>query len=80
MITLEKISQTLSPYAGQLNVKIIGSTDNTPISFSNAFKTNDDLSISRAKAVFDRVYESSRIPREDLMIGSLSESNTHISK
>lgn len=75
-ITLDNISQTLSPYAGQIIVIIIGSTDNTPISFSNAFKTNDDLSISRAKAVFDMVYKSSRIPREDLMIGSLSESNT----
>jgi len=76
LITLDNISQTLTPYAGKILVKIFGSTDNTPISFSNAFKTNEDLSISRAKAVFDRVYESSRIPREDLMIGSLSESNT----
>ncbi len=75
-ITLDNISQTLSPYAGQIIVKIIGSADNTPISYSNAFKTNDDLSISRAKAVFDWVYESSRIPREDFMIGSLSESNS----
>lgn len=76
LITLDNISQFLTPYAGQINVKIIGSTDSTPISFSNTFKTNDDLSISRAKTVFDRIYESSRIPREDLIIGSLSESNS----
>lgn len=76
LITLENISQTLSPYAGQIIVKIIGSADNTPISFGNDFKTNDDLSIFRAKAAFDKVYESSRIPREDFMIGSLSESNS----
>lgn len=75
-ITLDNISQALTPYAGQILVKIIGSTDNTPISLSTAFKTNDDLSISRAKAVFDRIYESSRIPREDIMMGSLSESNS----
>lgn len=76
LLTLDIISQTLSPHAGQVLVKIIGSTDSTPILFSDSFKNNDDLSISRAKAVFDRVYESSRIPREDLMIGSLSESNS----
>lgn len=75
-IILEKISQTLSPYTGQVVVKIIGSSDNTPISLGNSYKTNEDLSIYRAKAVFDMVYTSSRIPREDLMIGSLSESNT----
>jgi len=75
-ITLDNISQTLSPYAGQIIVKIIGSTDSTPISFSNTYRTNNDLSISRAKAVLEKVYASSRIPREDLMIGSLSESNT----
>jgi flagellar motor protein MotB len=75
LITLDNISQTLSPYAGQVVVKIIGSTDSTPISFDNTFKSNADLSISRAKTVFDRIYEFSRIPREDLTIGSLSESN-----
>lgn len=75
-ITLDNISQALSSYAGQVVVKIIGSTDNTPISLGNAYKTNEDLSIYRAKAVFDMVYKSTRIPREDLMIGSLSESNT----
>ncbi len=74
--TLDIISQTLSSFAGRVIVQIIGSTDSTPITFSNNFKNNDDLSISRAKAVFDRVYATSRIPREDLMIGSLSESNS----
>jgi flagellar motor protein MotB len=74
--TLDIISKTLSPYSGRIMVKVIGSTDSTPIKFRNNFRNNDDLSISRAKAVFDRFYESSRIPREDLMIGSLSESNT----
>jgi flagellar motor protein MotB len=74
--TLNLISQTLSPYAGQIIVKVIGSTDGTPISVSNRFKNNDDLSISRSKVVFDRIYEFSRIPREDLMISSLCESNT----
>ena len=76
MSTLHILSQSLSPYAGRIIVKIIGSTDNTPILISNSFENNDELSVSRAKTVFDRVYESSRIPREDLMIGSLSESNT----
>ncbi len=75
-ITLDHISQTLSPYSGQIIVKIIGSTDNTPISFSKTFKTNDDLSIYRAEVVFGIIYEFSRIPREDMMIGSLSELNT----
>lgn len=76
LITLDNISKTISPYAGQVVVKIIGSTDNTPITGNNGIKNNDDLSISRAKVVFDRVYELSRLPREDLMIGSLSESNS----
>ena len=73
---LEILSKSISPYAGQIIVKIIGSTDSTPITFNNNFKNNDDLSIARAKAVFDWVYESSRIPREDMMIGSLGELNT----
>jgi len=76
LIILDNLSQTLSAFAGQIIVKVIGSTDSTPISLSNTFKTNDELSISRAKSVFDCFYKSSRMPLEDLMIGSLSVSNS----
>jgi len=76
MITLNNISQILSPFAGRIIVKIIGSTDNTPISLSNTFRTNDDLSIYRAKAVFEWIYKFSRIQREDLIIDSLNKLNS----
>ena len=76
MTTLNFVSKTLSTYAGRVIVKIIGSTDRTPVSIGNNFKNNDELSIFRAKAVLDWIGKYSGIPGDDLMIGSPSESGT----
>jgi flagellar motor protein MotB len=72
---LQNFSKVLSPFAGKITVSIIGSSDDIPITNSERFQNNEELSLFRAKAVFDIIDENSKIPVEDLMIGSLSESN-----
>lgn len=76
MTTLNLVSKVLSTYAGRVLVKIIGSTDRTPVSIGNNFKNNDELSIFRAKAVMDWIGKYSDIPGDDLMIGSPGEPGT----
>jgi len=73
--TLQKFSKVLSPFAGKITLSIIGSSDDIPITNNERFQNNEELSLFRAKAVFDVINENSKIPVEDLMIGSLSESN-----
>lgn len=73
---LNTISKVFSPHAGKIIVTIIGSSDDIPVSKESPFKNNEELSLSRAKTVFDYVYSNSRIPREDFRISSLSEFNS----
>ncbi|NQT77648.1 MAG: hypothetical protein HQ565_08035 [Bacteroidetes bacterium] len=74
--TIHQLSNILTPFAGKIIVEIIGSSDDIPITNNKQFSNNEELNLSRARAVYDLIYEGSRIPREDLMIGSLSELNS----
>jgi len=53
---LKQLSKELDPFAGKIEIRLMGSTDDIPIPLGYSF-------------------ENSRIPREDLIIGSISESN-----
>ncbi len=74
--TLNQLSKVLSPFTGKITVKIIGSSDDIPITNDKHFQNNEELSLSRAKVVYDIIYEESKIPRENLSIGSMSELNS----
>jgi len=74
--TLHKLSKVLSPFAGKITVKIIGSSDDIPVTNDKHFNNNEELSLSRAKIVYDIINKESKIPREDLLIGSLSALNS----
>ena len=74
--TLQKVSKVLSPFAGKITLNIIGSSDDIPITNNERFQNNEELSLFRAKAVFDIINKNSKIPVEDLMIGSLSSLNS----
>ncbi|MEX2409840.1 MAG: OmpA family protein [Candidatus Paceibacterota bacterium] len=74
--TLRNFSKVLSPFAGKINVYIIGSSDDIPVANNERFQNNEELSLFRAKVVYDIIYEESKIPREDLSIGSLSALNS----
>lgn len=72
--TVLQLAKMLESYAGKIVIKIIGSTDDIPVA-TGKFKNNNSLSIARANVIYGLVYENSRIPNEDLEIGSLSEVN-----
>ncbi|MGM0582681.1 MAG: hypothetical protein ACQETL_18535 [Bacteroidota bacterium] len=74
--TIHQLSKVLSPFAGKINVKIIGSSDDIPVTNNKRFQNNEELSLSRAKVVYDIINGESKIPREDLSIGSLSALNS----
>lgn len=73
-----KLSKMLEPFAGKIDINILGSADNIPIT-RGKYQSNNALCIARAYVIYDLLYENSRIPCEDLNIGSLSISNSTFS-
>lgn len=71
---LLQLAKMLESFAGKVVIKIIGSTDDVPIK-QGKFQSNMRLSIERASMIHDLIYKNSRIPNEDLLIGSINETN-----
>ena len=59
--TLHKFSKVLSPFAGKITVNIIGSSDDIPITNNERFQNNEELSLSRAKVVYDIINDKKKI-------------------
>lgn len=70
--TLSKLGSTLSRYSG--SVLIEGHTDNVPVGFSERFKSNWDLSASRAAAVADYLLTSTPLQGGSVMIKGYADS------
>lgn len=69
-----QLAKLLESFAGKIVIKIIGSTDDIPVK-QGKFQSNTRLSIARASVIHDLIYENSRLPNEDLLIGSINEAN-----
>lgn len=70
--TLDKLGSTLSQYPG--SVLIEGHTDNVPVGFSDRFKSNWDLSASRAAAVADYLLTDTALAGGKVMIKGYADS------
>lgn len=70
--TLDKLGSTLSQYSG--SVLIEGHTDNVPVAFSERFKSNWDLSASRAAAVADYLLTETTLAGGKVMIKGYADS------
>ena len=70
--TLDKLGSTLSQYSG--SVLIEGHTDNVPVGFSERFKSNWDLSASRAAAVADYLLTDTALAGGKVMIKGYADS------
>lgn len=70
--TLNKLGAALSQYSG--SVLIEGHTDNVPVAFSERFKSNWDLSASRAAAVADYMLTATPLEGGEVMIKGYADS------
>lgn len=70
--TLNKLGSALSQYSG--SVLIEGHTDNVPVAFSERFKSNWDLSASRAAAVADYMLTATPLEGGEVMIKGYADS------
>ncbi len=70
--TLDKLGSTLAQYSG--SVLIEGHTDNVPVGFSERFKSNWDLSASRAAAVADYLLTDTALAGGKVMIKGYADS------
>ncbi|MET2984074.1 OmpA family protein [Aureibaculum conchae] len=77
--TIKQLAKVLERYSGNTIIMILGCSDNIPLTDSIWFKSNHALGLARANYIYNTFYQNSRILTENLIFGSIGDTNTPFS-